>query len=89
MLPYCSSLVYKIDDTVSILRFRINSASQKKHATVVEEELRQKKEKLAIARETAELEHRRYQDLFDLAPDAYLVTDVDGIIKEANMEYQL
>ncbi|MFW9264794.1 PAS domain-containing sensor histidine kinase [Nostoc sp. CALU 546] len=51
---------------------------------IVEEELRQKNEKLAIARETAELEHRRYQDLFDLAPDAYLVTDVDGIIKEAN-----
>lgn len=51
---------------------------------IVEEELRQKNEKLAIARETAELEHRRYQDLFDLAPDAYLVTDVAGIIKEAN-----
>ncbi|MEH1953321.1 PAS domain-containing sensor histidine kinase [Nostoc sp.] len=51
---------------------------------VVEEELRQQKEELAIARETTELEHRRYQDLFDLAPDAYLVTDVGGIIKEAN-----
>ncbi|MBG1241205.1 PAS domain-containing sensor histidine kinase [Nostoc sp. NZL] len=51
---------------------------------VVEEELRQQNEELAIARETAELEHRRYRDLFDLAPDAYLVTDVAGIIKEAN-----
>ena len=51
---------------------------------VVEEELRQQNEELAIAREMAELEHRRYQDLFDLAPDAYLVTDVAGIIKEAN-----
>ncbi|MEH2329680.1 PAS domain-containing sensor histidine kinase [Nostoc sp.] len=48
------------------------------------EELRQQNEELAIARETAELEHRRYQDLFDLAPNAYLVTDVGGIIKEAN-----
>jgi PAS domain S-box-containing protein len=38
----------------------------------------------AIARERAELEHRRYQDLFNLAPNAYLVTDVAGIIKEAN-----
>ncbi len=51
---------------------------------VVEEELRQQNEELAIARETAELEHRRYQDLFDLAPDAYLVTDLSGLIKEAN-----
>ncbi|MEH2211540.1 PAS domain-containing sensor histidine kinase [Nostoc sp.] len=51
---------------------------------IIEEELRQQNEELAIARETAELEHQRYQDLFDLAPDAYLVTDVAGIIKEAN-----
>ncbi|MEH2256009.1 PAS domain-containing sensor histidine kinase [Nostoc sp.] len=48
------------------------------------EELRQQNKELAIARETAELEYRRYQDLFDLAPNAYLVTDVGGIIKEAN-----
>lgn len=48
------------------------------------EELRQQNEELAIAREKAELEHQRYQDLFDLAPDAYLVTDLVGIIKEAN-----
>ncbi|MCC5641886.1 PAS domain S-box protein [Nostoc sp. CHAB 5824] len=51
---------------------------------VVEEELRQQNEELAIARETAELERRYYQDLFDFAPDGYLVTDVVGIIKEAN-----
>jgi PAS domain S-box-containing protein len=51
---------------------------------IIEEELRQQNEELAIAHETAELERRRYQDLFDLAPDAYLVTDVAGIIKEAN-----
>nr|WP_321162500.1 PAS domain S-box protein [Nostoc sp. KVJ3] len=51
---------------------------------VIEEELRQQNEELAIAYETAELERRRYQDLFELAPDAYLVTDVDGTIKEAN-----
>ncbi|MEH2423688.1 MAG: PAS domain S-box protein [Nostoc sp.] len=48
------------------------------------EELRQQNEELAIARETAELEHRRYQDLFDLAPNGYLVTDGVGMIKEAN-----
>jgi PAS domain S-box-containing protein len=32
-----------------------------------------------------DIERRRYHDLFDLAPDAYLVTDLDGIIDEANL----
>ena len=30
-------------------------------------------------------ERQRYQDLFDLAPDGYLVTDRQGIIQEANV----
>ncbi|MBN3896914.1 MAG: PAS domain S-box protein [Nostoc sp. NOS(2021)] len=51
---------------------------------VVEEELRQQNEELAVARELVELERQRYQDLFEFAPDAYLVTDVAGIIQEAN-----
>ncbi|MFN6463433.1 MAG: PAS domain S-box protein [Nostoc sp. DedVER02] len=51
---------------------------------IVEEELRQQNGELAIARETAESERQRYQDLFEFAPDAYLVTDIAGIIKEAN-----
>lgn len=51
---------------------------------VIEEELRQQNEELAVAREIAELERQRYQDLFEFAPDAYLVTDAAGIIKEAN-----
>ncbi|MEH1934917.1 MAG: PAS domain S-box protein [Nostoc sp.] len=51
---------------------------------VVEEELRQQNEELAVARELVELERQRYQDLFEFAPDAYLVTDAAGIIQEAN-----
>src|SRR2546423_147901 len=30
-------------------------------------------------------ERMRYRELFDLAPDAYLVTDVNGTIREANL----
>ena len=30
-------------------------------------------------------ERTRYRELFDLAPDAYLVTDVNGTIREANL----
>ncbi|MBD2386077.1 PAS domain S-box protein [Cylindrospermum sp. FACHB-282] len=52
---------------------------------VVEEELRQQNEELAVAREIAELERQRYQDLFEFAPEGYLVTDAEGIIKETNL----
>lgn len=48
------------------------------------EELRQQNEALAAAREQVEAERQRYQNLFELAPDAYLVTDSEGVIQEAN-----
>ena len=51
---------------------------------VASEELRQQQEELAAARQVAEGERQRYQDLFDLAPDGYLVTDPEGVIREAN-----
>jgi PAS domain S-box-containing protein len=51
---------------------------------VAEEELRQQNEELAAARETVEAEQRRYQDLFEFAPDGYLVTDAHWTIREAN-----
>jgi PAS domain S-box-containing protein len=51
---------------------------------VAEEELRQQNEELMAARESTEAERRRYQDLFEFAPDAYLVTDNQGMICEAN-----
>jgi PAS domain S-box-containing protein len=51
---------------------------------VADEELRQQNEELALARQIAEVERQRYQELFELAPDAYLVTDVAALIQEAN-----
>lgn len=51
---------------------------------VAEEELRQQNEELQSARETVEAERQRYQELFEFAPDGYLVTDADGTIREAN-----
>src|SRR5262245_22661384 len=41
-------------------------------------------EELAGTRALLEDERRRYQDLFDFAPDAYLVTDLAGTVREAN-----
>jgi PAS domain S-box-containing protein len=51
---------------------------------VAGEELRQQNEELAAAHQIIETERQRYQDLFDFAPDGYLVTDPDGVIYEAN-----
>ena len=52
---------------------------------VAGEELRQQNEELAAAHIELENERRRYHELFDLAPDAYLVTDLAGIVSEANL----
>ena len=51
---------------------------------VAEEELRQQNEELIAGRTDLESERYRYRDLFDSAPDAYLVTDAAGIDREAN-----
>jgi PAS domain S-box-containing protein len=52
--------------------------------SVMLEELRQQSEELAEAYSIIEAERQRYQQLFNLAPDAYLVTDLEGVIREAN-----
>jgi PAS domain S-box-containing protein len=52
---------------------------------VVEEELRQQNEQLIDYQQEIEKEHQRYQELFDFAPDGYLVTDTYGKILEANL----
>ncbi len=51
---------------------------------VIEEELRNNNELLVEAQKVLDLERQRYQDLFDFAPDGYLVTDGNGLILEAN-----
>ena len=60
----------------------LNVSLEELHAA--EEELRQQNEELLTARQVAEVERQRYQELFDFAPDGYLVTDTAGTIQEAN-----
>jgi PAS domain S-box-containing protein len=50
----------------------------------VEDQLRRQNEELVAAHRTVERERSRYQALFDFAPDAYLVTGMEGAIWEAN-----
>ena len=51
---------------------------------VAEEELRQHNDELASTQVALDLERQRYQELFDFAPDAYLVTDLAGAVRQAN-----
>src|SRR5690242_9199622 len=52
---------------------------------VAQEELRQQNEELASAHHALDEQRRRYQQLFHYAPDAYLLTDLTGIVREANL----
>ena len=51
---------------------------------VAEEELKAQNEELVITRSQVEAERQRYYDLFEFAPDSYLVTDEAGVIQQAN-----
>ncbi|HXE58060.1 MAG TPA: ATP-binding protein [Gemmatimonadales bacterium] len=50
----------------------------------IQQQLKRRNQELAAANQAAEAERRRYRDLFESAPDGYLVTDDRGIIVEAN-----
>jgi signal transduction histidine kinase len=49
------------------------------------EELQQQNDELMAARAAVESERQHYQELFDFAPDGYVVTDLAGSIQEANL----
>lgn len=48
------------------------------------EEIHEQNQELLNTRQELEWEQLRYQDLFEFAPDAYLVTDQQGIIQKVN-----
>ncbi len=48
------------------------------------DELQHQTAELATVRQALEAERRRYREMFELAPDAYLLTSLDGVIREAN-----
>ncbi|MER3432879.1 MAG: PAS domain-containing sensor histidine kinase [Leptolyngbya sp. ERB_1_1] len=51
---------------------------------VIEEEVCEQNQQLYEARQALEIEQRRYRELFEFAPDGYLITDQHGRIQEAN-----
>lgn len=68
----------------SILRYLENLCVALEELKCAEEELCQQNHELQKAQHSIANEQRRYQDLFDFAPDGYLVTDINGKIQEAN-----
>lgn len=58
--------------------------AQLEELRAAEEELRVQGDELQDAIAHADQQRRRYQDLFDNAPVAYLITDVAGLIQEIN-----
>jgi PAS domain S-box-containing protein len=67
----------------------LNKAVEELHVAleelmVAEEEIRQQNHLLENAQELVEAERQRYRELFEFAPDGYLVTDNKGAIQEAN-----
>ncbi|AHJ28054.1 PAS domain-containing protein [Nodularia spumigena] len=59
--------------------------STSKMVQLAAEELYLQNEELIETRNWLETERQRYQDLFEFAPDGYLVTNTEGIIQEANL----
>jgi PAS domain S-box-containing protein len=72
------------DDPLAVRETVEDLKSALEELRVAEEELRQRNEELAAAHRALDLERRRYQELFEFAPDAYLVTDPNGIVRQAN-----
>jgi len=75
--------------TLEVLEETLTEAFQELQITLEElqvanEEMCQQNEGLAAARQMAEVERQRYQELFDFAPDAYIVTDMAAMIQEVN-----
>ncbi|PAX52746.1 PAS domain-containing sensor histidine kinase [Brunnivagina elsteri] len=59
-------------------------ASALEELAVVLEELTVQHEELLQTRQELELERQNYWELFEFAPDAYIVTDTQGVIQQAN-----
>ncbi|HEX9083561.1 MAG TPA: ATP-binding protein [Gemmatimonadaceae bacterium] len=52
---------------------------------LADEELRIQTEALAASRDALDEERTRFREMFDFAPDAYLITDLYGTIRDANV----
>lgn len=84
------SELFQVDDVAFLLTPEHAASAFKELGVASEElqvaveELRQQNEVLNATLELVAAERKRYQDLFQFAPQAYLVTSLEGMIQEAN-----
>lgn len=80
-------IAQKIDITPDLLEQSLEELQVAlEELKVAEEELHQQNEELLAAQLVIETERLRYQELFEFAPEGYLVTDPCGVIREANQK---
>jgi PAS domain S-box-containing protein len=77
-----STLEQPHPDLLPLALKELGTASEELQVAV--ETLHQQNEELSAARAVVEAERQRYHELFEFAPDGYLVTDALGTIREAN-----
>lgn len=63
----------------------LRESPRKARDTIRVDALRTQNERPEAERLEIERDRLRYKELFEFAPDAYIVTDVDGTIREANI----
>ena len=84
-----AEIYFRIGQTLEQQQELINQCLQEiyaalKNLELAQEMLSQQNHELTTARELVEIESQRYQDLFELVPNPYIVTDRRGKILEAN-----
>jgi PAS domain S-box-containing protein len=65
-------------------RMSMEVANAAEEMTAAQEELQRQNLEILAAQSLLEEERQRYHDLFEFAPDGYIVTDARGVVLEAN-----
>jgi len=73
------------DASDNLLKLQDQLASALEELSVAQEELQAQDEQLEVAHDLVAAERERYRDLFEFAPGGYIVTDIHGNLKEANV----
>ena len=74
----------ELPEQVLASKLRVELSSALAELQAASTELVEQNNEVSSSRLELEEERRRYQELFEFAPDGYLVTDLEGIIRNAN-----
>ena len=73
-----------VHDETLIKMLLADLRTQRELLAEAEQQLRSQSQELVTSQRRLEVERRKYRDLFNLSPNATLVTDRHGVIQEAN-----